>query len=48
MRRLYEGDGKSDYNSLQANLNKRFSDGLTMLGVLHLVQDPHERGITVR
>lgn len=31
MRRLYEGDGKSDYNSLQANLNKRFSDGLTML-----------------
>ena len=23
MRRLYEGDGKSDYNSLQANMNKR-------------------------
>ena len=31
MRRLYEGDGKSDYNSLQANLNKRMSNGLTML-----------------
>lgn len=31
MRRLYEGDGKSDYNALQVNLNKRLSDGLTML-----------------
>jgi hypothetical protein len=31
MRRLYEGDGKSDYNSLQVNLNKRMSNGLTML-----------------
>lgn len=31
MRRLYEGDGSSDYNSLQINLNKRFSDGMTAL-----------------
>jgi len=31
MRRLYEGDGKSDYNALEINVNKRLSDGLTML-----------------
>jgi hypothetical protein len=31
VRRLYEGDGKSDYNSLKVDLNKRMSNGLTLL-----------------
>ena len=31
MRRLYEGDGKSDYNALRVDLNKRMSNGLTLL-----------------
>jgi hypothetical protein len=31
VRRLYEGDGQSNYDSLQVNLNKRMSNGLTLL-----------------
>jgi hypothetical protein len=31
MGRLYEGDGTSDYESLQVNLDKRMSNGLTLL-----------------
>jgi hypothetical protein len=30
-RRLYEGDGKSDYNALKVDLDKRMSNGLTLL-----------------
>jgi len=31
MRRLYEGDGTSDYNALKVDLDKRMSNGLTLL-----------------
>jgi len=31
VRRLWEGDGKSDYNALKVDLDKRMSNGLTLL-----------------
>jgi len=31
MRRLWEGDGRSDYNALKVDLDKRMSNGLTLL-----------------